>query len=182
MIAGESEQRCDTHRSFFDAWMLLTYALMRFLNLPLPTARYPIQAAPVLLPALFIAPLGEELGWSGYVIDPKQHRWNTLEASIVLGLVWAAWHIVPLTQADRSLGWIAWWSLATVASRVLIVWLYNTTVRSVFAASLFHGISNLSWLLFPNYGSHYDPRISAPIIALAAAIVAIVWGPRYESP
>jgi membrane protease YdiL (CAAX protease family) len=114
-----------------------------------------------------------------------QHRWNALEASIVLGLVRAAWHIVPLTQADRSPGWIAWWSLATVASRVLIVWLYNNTGRSVFAASLFHGLSNLSWLLFPNYGSHYDPRISAPIIALAAAIVAIVWGPRtlarYES-
>jgi membrane protease YdiL (CAAX protease family) len=87
-------------------------------NLPLPTARYPIQAAPVLLSALFIAALGEELGWSGYVIDPMQHRWNALEASIVLGLVWAAWHIVPLTQADRSPGWIAWWSLATVASRV----------------------------------------------------------------
>jgi uncharacterized protein len=158
--------------------MLLTYALMHFMNLPLPTPRYRIQAAPVLLTALFIAALGEELGWSGYVIEPMQHRWNALEASIVLGLVWAAWHIVPLTQADRSPGWIAWWSLATVASRVLIVWLYNNTGRSVFAASLFHGISNLSWLLFPNYGSHYDPRISAPIIALAAAIVAIVWGPR----
>jgi hypothetical protein len=44
---------------------LLTYALMRFMNLPLPTARYPIQAAPVLLPALLIAALGEELGLVG---------------------------------------------------------------------------------------------------------------------
>jgi hypothetical protein len=48
----------------------------------------------------------------------------------------------------------------------------------VFAASLFHAMCNLSWMLFPSYGSHYDPRIVAPIIAGAAAIVAFIWGPR----
>jgi hypothetical protein len=48
----------------------------------------------------------------------------------------------------------------------------------VFAAALFHAIINLGWQLFPNQGSHWDPRFGAPIVVLAAAIVTFVWGPR----
>jgi membrane protease YdiL (CAAX protease family) len=125
--------------------------------------------------ASFIAALGEELGWMGYAVDPMQDRWNALQASILLGMVWATWHIVPLVQAHRSPAWIAWWCLWTVTQRVLIVWLYNNTGKSVFAAALFHAISNVSTLLFPEY---YDPRITGLITALAAAIVTVVWGPR----
>ncbi len=125
--------------------------------------------------AFFIAALSEELGWSGYVIDSMQARWNALEASILVGLVWAVWHYVPLMQAHRSLVWIAWWSLYTVALRVLIVWLYNNTGKSVFAAALFHAFTNASGITFSNY---YDPRITGLIVAFTAAIVTVIWGPR----
>jgi hypothetical protein len=158
--------------------MAVAYGLMRLMGSPLPVPRVPVLAALAIFLASVVAALCEELGWSGYVIDPMQARWNALEASILLGLAWAVWHWVPLTQAHRSLAWIAWWSLYTVASRVLIVWLYNNTGKSVFAAALFHAISNVSWLLFPNYGSHWDPRITGLIIAFAAAIVTVAWGPR----
>jgi CAAX protease family protein len=154
---------------------VLTYGLMRLMGLPLSTPQFPVLAAVAMFLAFFVAALGEELGWSGYVIDPLQARWNALEASIIVGLVWAAWHWVPLTQAHRSLVWIAWWSLNTVAVRVLIVWLYNNTRKSVFAATLFHAFTNVSSITFSNY---YDPRIIGPIIAFAAAIVTVVWGPR----
>ncbi len=83
------------------AAMVLTYGLMRLMGLPLPTPQFPVLAAPVMFLAFFVAALGEELGWSGYAIDPMQGRWNALQASILLGLVWATWHIVPLVQAHR---------------------------------------------------------------------------------
>ena len=67
-------------------------------------------------------------------------------------------------QAHRSPAWIAWWCLSTVAVRVLIVWLYNNTGKSVFAEALFHGMINVKCFLFPIYGSHYDPRITDLII------------------
>jgi hypothetical protein len=128
--------------------------------------------------ALFIAALGEELGWSGYVIDPMQDRWGALSAGILLGMLWAIWHIVPLVQVHRSSGWIAWWCLGTVAARVLIVWLFNNTGRSVFAAAVFHAMMNVSWQLFPIHGSYFDVRINGWIMALAAGVVAVVWGSR----
>ncbi len=159
--------------------MVLSYGLMRLLGLPLPTPHYPtVLAVLVMSFAFFVAALGEELGWSGYLIDPMQVRWNALQASLLLGLVGATWHIVSLVQAHRSLAWIAWWCLYSVAARLLIVWLYNNTGKSVFAAALFHTMLNVSWQLFPNNGSHFDPRITGLIVAVVAGIVTVIWGPR----
>jgi membrane protease YdiL (CAAX protease family) len=154
---------------------VLAYGLMRLWRVPLPAPQFSVLAALTMFLASFIAALGEELGWSGYAADPMLHRRNALQASVLLGFVWAAWHVVPLVQAQRSLAWIAWWFLSTVALRVLIVWLYNNTGKSVFATALFHAISNVSTLLFPEY---YDPRVTGLITALAAVIVTVGWGPR----
>ena len=155
--------------------MALTCVAKRWLGL-LPTVpAVSFLVLPVLFVVFFISALGEELGWSGYVIDPLQERGSALWAAIVVGVVWAIWHFVPLVQAHRSPGWIAWWSFGTVALRVLTVWIYNNTGRSVFAATLFHAVSNLSTLAIPAY---YDPQIVSPILAFEAAVVALVWGPR----
>ena len=107
----------------------------------------------------FIAGLGEELGWSGYATEPLAQRWDTLTAGILLGLVWAAWHFIPLLQANRSLEWIEWWSLCTLSLRLIMVWLHISSGKSVFAAALFHAMINMCWQLFPINGSYYDPRV-----------------------
>jgi hypothetical protein len=73
---------------------------------------------------------------------------------------------------------MAWWSLGTLASRVIIVWLYNNNGKSVFVAAVFHAIINLTWQLFPVNGSYYDPRVTGLIAAVVAVVVVIVWGPR----
>ena len=131
-----------------------------------------------MLLAFFVAALAEELGWSGYVIDPMQDRWNALQASVLLGLVWAAWHIVPYLQAHRSLAWIAWQCHFTVTGRVILVWLYNNTGKSVFATAVCHAMANVSVFLFPIYGSYYDPHIASLITTFVAVLVTVLWGPR----
>ncbi|HZD59242.1 MAG TPA: CPBP family glutamic-type intramembrane protease, partial [Anaerolineae bacterium] len=94
---------------------LLSYGVMRLIGRPLP-AEWQISflAIPLLFVAFFIGAAGEELGWMGYAIDPMQDRWSALTASLILGLVWAIWHVVPNIQLGRTLTSIAWWSLATV--------------------------------------------------------------------
>jgi membrane protease YdiL (CAAX protease family) len=162
--------------------MALSYGLLRLMRFPLPAPQLPGLAALFMFLAFFVAALGEELGWTGYAIHPMQDRWNALQASIMLGLVWAVWHIIPFLQAHRSATWIAWQCLCLVASRVLKVWLYNSTGKSVFAVAACHAMQNVSWQLFPNQGSHYDPRMTGLIMALAAFIVTLVWEPRTRSP
>lgn len=156
----------------------LSYGVMRWMGVPLPAPQLPVLTALVLFVVFFIAALGEELGWSGYVTDPMQVRWGALQTGILLGLVWAAFHIVALVQAQRSPPWIAWWCLNTVATRVVMVWLYNNTGQSVFAAALFHTTTNLTWMLFPVQGSYFDPRVIGLIMTFVAAIITVVWGPR----
>jgi membrane protease YdiL (CAAX protease family) len=156
---------------------LLVYGWMRLAGVPLPEPRIPLVGAAGLFLVFFVSAAGEEIGWTGYTLDPLQERTGALAAALVIGLVWAAWHIIPLVQAHRAAPWIAWWGLGTVGSRVLMVWLYDNAGRSVFGAVLFHTISNLCWQLFPNAGSHYDPRRTSILVLLAAAIVVLAWRP-----
>ena len=158
---------------------LLTYGVMRLMGLPLPNEPYiPFLQIPLLLVLFFILAIGEEVGWTGYVTDPMQDRWNALTTGIILGSVTALWHLVPLIQMGRTPIWIAWWALGSISIRILTVWLYNNTGRSLFAAIVFHAMFNVSFALFPNYGSHWDPAVSGAIITIVAVIVAFLWGTR----
>ena len=154
------------------------YGLMRWMDMPLPAPQIGVLAVPLMCLAFFVGALGEELGWSGYVTDPMQVRWNALHTGVILGFVSVLWHLVPLLLSGRSPTWIVWWCLYAVAARVLIVWLYNNTGQSVFAVALFHATLNLTWMLFPVYGSHFDMRLGGLVMAFVAVMVTVVWGPR----
>jgi membrane protease YdiL (CAAX protease family) len=173
---------------FWPAVMVLQYGLMKLMAVSLPDPQIPVLMVLVSSVLFFIAALGEEVGWQGYAIGPLRDRWNALTASIILGIVWAAWHIVPLIQATRPPAWIVWQCMGMVATRILIVWLYNNTGKSVFAAILFHAMNNVTTVLLPNYGWHYEPFVALITLAIAAAIVIFLWSPetlaryRYARP
>ena len=158
--------------------MLLAFVALRLMGVPVPNPQFSFATSFILFAVFFIAAIGEELGWMGYAIDPLQERHGALGGALLLGAVWAVWHFIPLLSAQRSLAWIAWWALGTVAMRVIITWLYNNTGRSVFIAVIFHAMFNLTWQLFPIDGSFYDPRVTSLIMAAVALVVVIASGPR----
>jgi hypothetical protein len=161
--------------------MILSYGVMSLTGPALPKIEISFQIiliGAILFLVFFISAIGEEVGWSGYTIDPMQDQWGALQASIILGAVWALWHVVPYIEANNAATWIVWECLATVGLRVLIVWLYNNTGKSVFAAIIFHAMIDVTWVLFPIYGSYYNPEISGIIIMITATIAVFLWGPR----
>jgi uncharacterized protein len=157
---------------------LVMYGLMRWTGTPLSASQFHLWPALLMFIAFFVEGLGEELGWSGYALEPLQARWGALGASILLGLVGILWHLTPLLLMGRSPSWIAWWCLYALTFRVFTVWLYNNTGKSVFAAALFHATLNMAYILFPVYGSHFDMRLAGLVMAGAAMTVIIVWGPK----
>jgi membrane protease YdiL (CAAX protease family) len=159
------------------AIMLLSFFGLRLMGVPVPDPQFQFATPFILFAVFFIAAIGEELGWMGYAIDPLQEHLGALGGALLLGAVWAVWHFIPLLSAQRSLAWIAWWSLGTVAMRVIITWLYNNTGHSVFIAIIFHAMFNLTWQLFPVDGSFYDPRVTSLIMAAVALVVVITAGP-----
>jgi hypothetical protein len=163
------------------AVFVLSYGVMVGLGRSLPEPRIDLLSIPGLPAVFFLSGLTEELGFMGYAIDPMQDRWDALRAALLLGAFWAAWHWIPLVQGDRSVSWIAWWSLYTVALRVLHVWIYDNTGRSLFGQALFHATANVGWQLFPNDGSHFDPAVTTPILVAVAVTVSLLWWPRQEA-
>ena len=159
------------------AIMLVSYVVMRAMGRPLPDPQFPWLTALALFGGFLVFALGEEIGWPAYATEHLEAKHTALATSLIIGVVWAAWHVIALLQAHRSAIWIAAWCLGTVAYRVLIVWRFNNTNRSVFATILCHSVDNVSWILFPNFGSHYDPRVTGVIAATVAAIVTVVYGP-----
>lgn len=124
----------------------------------------------------FVGAIGEELGWQRYAFPGLRAQWSALAAAIILGAVWALWHVVPYAQMGHGGDWIFWQCLGTIALRVIIVWLFVTSGQGVFIAVLFHTMINIAWGLFPNYGSSYDPSVMFAILALIVGIVVAFWG------
>jgi len=137
---------------------------------------------PVLFIFFFLGAIAEEVGYTGYAIEPMQQRFGALAASIIIGIPWAVWHYPSIIQQGHNLTWIAWGTLGTIAVRVLIVWIYNNTGKSLFACILFHTMINLGRPLFPKDASHNPlvdyPGIHYTMMAIAAVVVIFLWGAK----
>lgn len=137
-----------------------------------------------ILPALFFAtlpPILEELGWRGYALDRLQLNRSALRASLILGVVWALWHL-PLffiggTHQHDVVGFAttSFWLFmtGTVALSVAITWVYNNTERSILGIIVLHGWVNFTaeTIVAP------DPLYYGLWFVLAGLIVA-VWGAK----
>jgi membrane protease YdiL (CAAX protease family) len=158
----------------------LSYGIMRLIGTPLPAPQISLLTLPLLFALFFISATCEEVGWTGYATDPLQAGWGALDASLIVGVVWATFHIIPDLQGGHTWLWIAGQRGFSVALRVLIVWLYNNAGKSLLAAILVHDMDNVSvFTLFPyDGGSHYIPAITAALTAVVAALVTFVWGPK----
>jgi membrane protease YdiL (CAAX protease family) len=126
----------------------------------------------VMSAVFLVAAVSEELGWTGFATDVLQRRRSQLVTGLVIGAVWAIWHWIPLLSAGRSAWWIAWWTVFTVASRVLIVRFYNRSGRGVPVAVVFHAMTNVATVIFADL---FDPFITGVIVA-GGAIVVVATG------
>jgi uncharacterized protein len=159
----------------------IEYLILRFSGTPLPPAQVSLVTLGYIF--VFVMTYAEELGWTGYLIDPMQEQWSALKSGVLLGVVWAVIHIPILFINGYSFEWIFWHGLYTLAVRVLMVWIYNNAGKSLFAMALTHWTFGLFWTLWPVENLHrtvsfYDPRIMAFIAIFYAVIVTLLWGPK----
>lgn len=153
--------------------MVLSGGLQTASGTDLPPMKFEVGQALILFTVFFLAATAEELGWTGFATSPLLKARGILGTGLIISLAAVVWHVLPLLQADRAWDWIAWWALGTTSRRILIVWIYARGGRSVFGASLFHAISNLTWILFPVMGSHYDPMTTALVLITFAIVILL---------
>lgn len=160
------------------------YLIQRLSGTSFPSLHFSL---PIFLgySTVFFLTFGEELGLTGYAIDRMLQSHNALLSGVLLGLVWAGYHIPGfIISGYYSFAWIFWHALYTIAGRVLFVWVYNSSGKSLFSMALLHSTFGLFWVLFPPTDNlqkavpYYDPRIAAFIAIFYVALVAFLWGPK----
>ena len=105
----------------------------------------------------FLVSLWEEIGWMGFALPRLQDRYGPLMASVVLGVLWALWHLpayfgstqvvedkVGLGELDRLLYLLPLLMLLATSTRIVMTWLFNCAMGSVIIVTLFHAAFNIS--------------------------------------
>jgi membrane protease YdiL (CAAX protease family) len=136
-------------------------------------------------------PLFEEPGWTGFAQPHLQRLHGPLVGGLILGSLWALWHLPGFLIPSRGLTDIpprgtvldfVVFALALVGLRLVIMWVVNNTRGSVLLAILMHASWNTFYSvalvgLFPApavLGSYLNLTITA--CALALVLIAMTRG------
>jgi uncharacterized protein len=170
--------------------MLAAFLLWLALGATLPPA--PPAAAwaaiPLLIVALFLPALVEEIGWRGYLLSRLQSRLGALPASLVIGVVHACWHLPMWYIPEVGFSGLPfpYYALLVVGLSVLATWLFNNTGGSLLLLGLFHAAINAfpaPWgtavLALPEGARGVNMQIPVAIVMVVfAAVVALLHQPR----
>jgi membrane protease YdiL (CAAX protease family) len=93
-------------------------------------------------PNLLGGPLGEESGWRGFALPKLQRRFDPLTSSLLLGFLWANWHL-PLLLAHVYN--VTWWQFVAVimAGSTFLSFGFNKSGGSTLCAVVVHGVYNV---------------------------------------
>jgi membrane protease YdiL (CAAX protease family) len=132
--------------------------LMVALIYPLATGAWPrIGHDPwhlILLAIVLSTPVqaGEEIGWRGYALPRLVARWDLARASIILGIIWACWHLpfFFIQGVDKSGQSFPVYLLQVTALSVAAAWLYWRTRASLLLVMLMHSAVNQTQGIVPS--------------------------------
>ena len=126
--------------------------------------------------------LGEEIGWRGFAFPRMQTRFGSVGASLIIGALWASWHIPGditrwslLTQPNTYIGFL-WFLGLTMIGSVLMGWVYNRTGGSILIATLFHMGLSIMWkfVILPEKLPQFNPNDLFTLLIGAMVMIGIV--------
>lgn len=106
-----------------------------------------ILSYPVAFISTFVlgGPLGEEPGWRGFALSRLQSRYGPLVGSLILGVLWACWHL-PLfwsgVWTPPTIPNIVMFILMITALTTIMTWVFNNATGSLLITMLMHASFN----------------------------------------
>jgi membrane protease YdiL (CAAX protease family) len=126
-------------------------------------------------------PLGEEIGWRGFLLPQLLKGHSPLAASLMLGVVWALWHLPIDLYAGHSLevaAAIFFRMISALSFTILFTWFYLHKGNLLVALLLHTSINMLPDLGFSGY--HVSMILFVVLTAVAAFIVS-AFSPVFRS-
>jgi membrane protease YdiL (CAAX protease family) len=95
---------------------------------------------------LLSGPLTEEAGWRGFALPRLQQRYSALASSLILGVLWAAWHIPFYFEPGYAANGMPLpiFMVVVTALAILFTWIYNNSGGSLLLTMLAHFFFNFS--------------------------------------
>jgi membrane protease YdiL (CAAX protease family) len=140
-------------------------------------AELPLLFAATLLSAVLFGQAGEELGWRGFALPRLERLTGLRVGSIVLGALWAAWHLPLffLPGTDTYGQSFPLYHTQVTGISVAIAWLWARAHGSLLLTMLMHSAVNNTKEIVPTVArppaSPFDP--DAPLLGWIGA--AVVW-------
>ncbi len=111
-----------------------------------------------IIEKLVMGPLSEEAGWRGYVLPRLESKFSALISSVILGIIWACWHI-PLYWIQPRMAFYIYLPIVIVLA-ILFTWAYNNTNGSLLVTVVYHfcfnfagGLGLFDGMIFQIFGS-----------------------------
>ena len=127
-------------------------------------------------------PLLEEIGWRGFALSRLEARWGPLTGTILLGLLWAAWHFPQYLMADWAaqnggftLKSVGLFTLVVVPITVIFTWVFNNTRGSLLLAILLHtSVNTFSVFIGPLFPAQTGGQLNGLVGFGGAALLIIL--------
>ncbi len=132
-------------------------------------------------------PVAEEAGWRGFALPRLQARHSALVSSLILGLLWAGWHIPLYVEGGNAAPGIPLpiFFVILVVLATLFTWLYNNTGGSLVVTTLAHLSFNLTGVfIIGTFGlipMNLFFMTAGPMLGLMVIVVILCFGPRHLS-
>lgn len=120
---------------------------------------------------------GEEIGWRGYALPRLAERMGYARGSVLLGVIWACWHLPQffVAAADTYGQSFPVWALQVTALSVAIVWLYARTNGSLLLTMLMHAAVNNTKDIVPSAAANATNAFSLHASPVMYLTVATMW-------
>jgi uncharacterized protein len=145
---------------------------------PLPTWSnwHALGLGLISFPLIALGPMGEELGWRGFLLPRMLGRMKPLSAALILGTIWMIWHapafmMSGLPQSTMS---IPIFVIGGIAFNVFITWIFLNARQSILIAGIIpHALAN-AW------GDAFGPMtwINAGVLVAGAFLLVRLVGMR----
>jgi len=145
-----------------------------------------IQMVPIVLwAALRAGPIGEEMGWRGFLLPALQKQFSPLKSSLIIGFIWFAWHIplffapygTAVSGAPITVGAVLFFYIFVTCLACIYTWLVNRSNGSLLVALLIHLSFNagLLMLFFPDLADHGKQvyYLSAPVLIVFTLLLGL---------
>lgn len=131
--------------------------------------------------AMMLAPIMEEVGWHGYGVDSLRAKAGMLKATLLFAALWCAWHaplvLIPgtyqnqLARMDNPL-FVANFFVSIILAAVIANWFYYRNNRSIALAIFLHAMLNAASVLV-NAGQVAKCIATLLYAAIAVALIVV---------